>query len=448
MMSKNSASPPHSLEAEQSVLGGLMLENDRWDSIASSLSAQDFFNPAHQLIFNQMNRLVAQNKPIDLITLSESLEQSKSLEKVGGFAYLAELSKYTPSAANIEAYGEYVTTYGRLRQLLALGHELMVQAGSPRSDVLSVIEFAERKLYAIADNHSNGGLIDIPKCFDRIISTIAERYDSPENSISGTPLGLDELDALTFGLQPGDLIIVAARPSMGKTAFALTACANALQLRPTMPVQIYSMEMPAEHLLLRFISMLGQISQSRLRSGNLTEEDWDQIGPAANVILSDWKNRLLIDDSSTLTPALLRSRTRRSIRQFGQPSLIVVDYLQLMNAPGYENRTQEITEISRSLKVLAKETGCPVMALSQLNRAVESRQNKRPCNGDLRESGAIEQDADLIFFLYRDEIYNPNTLEKGTAEIIIGKQRNGPTGTAKIQFISDQTRFASPIQGR
>ncbi len=443
MKNKNAPVPPHSLDAEQSVLGSLMLENDRWDSISNRLSAQDFFHQSHQLIYAQMNQLVAQNKPIDLITLSESLEQAGSLEKVGGFAYLAELSKNTPSAANIDAYGEYVFSYGRLRQLLSLGHELVVQAGNVRTDVLQVIEYAERKLFSIADNHSSGGITDIHKCFDRVISTIAERYDSDEEFISGTPSGLGELDALTYGFQPGDLVIVAARPSMGKTAFALTACANALQSHPTMPVQIYSMEMPADHLLLRFISMVGQISHSRLRSGRLTEDDWERIGPAANVILSDWKDRLLIDDSSELTPALLRSRARRSIRQFGQPSLIIVDYLQLMNAPGHENRTQEITEISRSLKVLAKETDSPVMALSQLNRAVESRQNKRPCNGDLRESGAIEQDADLIIFLYRDEIYHPNTLERGIAEIIIGKQRNGPTGTAKINFISDQTRFTS-----
>ncbi|MSE29861.1 AAA family ATPase, partial [Escherichia coli] len=250
----------------------------------------------------------------------------------------------------------------------------------------------------------------------------------------------------TCGFQPADLIIAAARPSVGKTAFALTLCVNALMLRPAQPVQIYSMEMSAEQLLLRLVSLIGRVSQTRLRSGDLSDNDWQQIGISANVLMTEWKDRLLLDDSGILTPSLLRSRARRSLRQHGIPSLIVVDYLQLMRCGGAENRNQEISTISRSLKALAKELNCPVLALSQLNRALESRLNKRPCNADLRDSGSIEQDADVILFLYRDELYDPNTLDRGIAEVIVSKQRNGPIGTVRTRFISDQTRFESLSQ--
>ena len=447
MMSKHKRlQPPHSVEAEQSVLGGLMLDNERWDEVTTQISAQDFFISAHRTIYSHMQTLIEQGKPIDLITLSESLEQQEQLEQVGGFAYLAVLSKNTPSAANIIPYAQYIASYGELRQLLLLGNELSDRAGQPRSNVSDVLAFAEQKLFAIAQSHQDGGLTDISACFDNVLAGIAQRYEAERGSLSGTPSGLEQLDALTCGFQPADLIIAAARPSVGKTAFALTLCVNALMLRPTQPVQIYSMEMSAEQLLLRFVSLIGRISQTRLRSGDLSDDDWQQIGLSASILMNDWKDRLLLDDSGILTPSLLRSRARRSLRQYGLPSLIVVDYLQLMRSGGAENRNQEISTISRSLKALAKELNCPVLALSQLNRALESRLNKRPCNADLRDSGSIEQDADVILFLYRDELYDPNTLDRGIAEVIVSKQRNGPIGTVRTRFISDQARFESLSQ--
>ncbi|EAA6221785.1 replicative DNA helicase [Salmonella enterica subsp. salamae] len=446
MSKRKRPQPPHSVEAEQSVLGGLMLDNDRWDDVTTQISAQDFFISAHRTIYSHMQTLVEQGNPIDLITLSESLEQQEQLEQVGGFAYLAELSKNTPSAANIIPYAQYIASYGELRQLLLLGNELSDMAGQPRSNVADVLNFAEQKLFAIAQSHQDGGLTDINACFDNVLAGIAQRYEAERGSLSGTPSGLEQLDALTCGFQPADLIIAAARPSVGKTAFALTLCVNALILHPTQPVQIYSMEMSAEQLLLRFVSLIGHVSQTRLRSGDLSDDDWQQIGLSANTLMNEWKDRLLLDDSGILTPSILRSRARRSLRQYGLPSLIVVDYLQLMRSGGAENRNQEISTISRSLKALAKELNCPVLALSQLNRALESRLNKRPCNADLRDSGSIEQDADVILFLYRDELYDPNTLDRGIAEVIVSKQRNGPIGTVRTRFISDQARFESLSQ--
>ncbi|MFP5606110.1 replicative DNA helicase, partial [Salmonella sp. 741265143_HSA] len=425
MTKRKRPQPPHSVEAEQSVLGGLMLDNNRWDDVATQISAQDFFISAHRTIYSHMQTLIEQGNPIDLITLSESLEQQERLEQVGGFAYLAELSKNTPSAANIIPYAQYIASYGELRQLLLLGNELSDMAGQPRNNVADVLAFAEQKLFAIAQSHQDGGLTDINTCFDNVLAGIAQRYEAERGSLSGTPSGLEQLDALTCGFQPADLIIAAARPAVGKTAFALTLCVNALMLRPTQPVQIYSLEMSSEQLLLRLVSLLGRVSQTRLRSGDLSDDDWQQIGISANILMAEWKDRLLIDDSGILTPSILRSRARRSLRQYGLPSLIVIDYLQLMRSGGAENRNQEISTISRSLKALAKELSCPVLALSQLNRALESRLNKRPCNADLRDSGSIEQDADVILFLYRDELYDPNTLDRGIAEVIVSKQRNG-----------------------
>lgn len=446
MSKRKRPQPPHSVEAEQSVLGGLMLDNDRWDDVATQISAQDFFISAHRTIYSHMQTLIEQGNPIDLITLSETLEQQEQLCQVGGFAYLAELSKNTPSAANIIPYAQYIASYGELRQLLLLGNELSDMAGQPRNNVADVLAFAEQKLFAIAQSHQDGGLTDISACFDNVLAGIAQRYEAERGSLSGTPSGLEQLDALTCGFQPADLIIAAARPSVGKTAFALTLCVNALMLRPSQPVQIYSMEMSAEQLLLRLVSLIGRVSQTRLRSGDLGDDDWQQIGVSASILMNEWKDRLLLDDSGILTPSILRSRARRSLRQYGLPSLIVVDYLQLMRSGGAENRNQEISTISRALKALAKELNCPVLALSQLNRALESRLNKRPCNADLRDSGSIEQDADVILFLYRDELYDPNTLDRGIAEVIVSKQRNGPIDTVRTRFISDQTRFESLSQ--
>ncbi|HED4104300.1 replicative DNA helicase [Klebsiella aerogenes] len=421
MSKRKRPQPPHFVEAEQSVLGGLMLDNDRWDDVATQISAQDFFISAHRTIYSHMQTLIEQGNPIDLITLSETLEQQEQLCQVGGFAYLAELSKNTPSAANIIPYAQYIASYGELRQLLLLGNELSDMAGQPRNNVADVLAFAEQKLFAIAQSHQDGGLTDISACFDNVLAGIAQRYEAERGSLSGTPSGLEQLDALML-------------------------CVNALMLRPSQPVQIYSMEMSAEQLLLRLVSLIGRVSQTRLRSGDLGDDDWQQIGVSASILMNEWKDRLLLDDSGILTPSILRSRARRSLRQYGLPSLIVVDYLQLMRSGGAENRNQEISTISRALKALAKELNCPVLALSQLNRALESRLNKRPCNADLRDSGSIEQDADVILFLYRDELYDPTTLDRGIAEVIVSKQRNGPIGTVRTRFISDQTRFESLSQ--
>ncbi|HDG7411140.1 TPA: replicative DNA helicase [Klebsiella pneumoniae] len=430
--------PPHSIESEQSVLGGLMLDNDRWDDIATIVSADNFYVRLHQLIFNAMHDLLMQGKPVDLITLSEHLEQRGVLEQVGGFAYLAEMSKNTPSAANIVAYAEYVASYGRQRQLLALGHDIVGQAGDVRTDVAMLIDDIEQRLFAIAEQHEQGGVADLPEAYGQFLDKLEQRCQS-QTSVTGTPTGFQDLDEVTSGLQPGDLVLLAGRPSMGKTALGLALCEAALNVNAG-PVQVFSLEMPVDQLLARFTAMLGRVPLQHIRSGDLSENEWGRISSAASCLLS-WKDRLLIDDSSYLTPTMLRSRVRKSVRQFGHPALILVDYLQLMRSPGQENRTLEIAEISRALKSLAKEMRCPVVALSQLNRDLEKRANKRPNNGDLRDSGALEQDADLIMFVYRDEVYDPQTMDKGTAEIIIGKQRNGPVDTVKVRYQADITRF-------
>ncbi|CFQ34457.1 SPI-7-type island replicative DNA helicase [Yersinia bercovieri] len=438
--------PPHSVEAEQSVLGGLMLDNDRWDDIATVISAESFFSRPHQLIFSAMKKLLEQGKPIDLITVTESIEQQGQLEQAGGFAYLAELSKNTPSAANVVAYAEYVASYGQKRQLLSLGHDLVGQASDARTDLAKLLEDTERRLFSIEEQHSSDSIADMPTVLESYLERLEQRCSNPDD-IVGTPTGFEQLDELTTGLQSGDLILVAGRPSMGKTALGLAMCEGALNGRVSQSVQIYSLEMPTEQLLSRFIAMLGRVPLQNLRNGNMNDEHWGRVSAAIKILLTDWKSRLLIDDSSYMTPSILRSRIRKNVRKHGTPSLILLDYLQLMRCPRQENRTQEIAEISRSLKVLAKEIGCPVVALSQLNRSLENRPDKRPNNGDLRDSGALEQDADVIMFIYRDELYDDKTPDKGIAEIIIGKQRNGPIGTVKVQYQSEITRFES-ISGR
>ncbi|EAR5802141.1 replicative DNA helicase [Salmonella enterica] len=439
--------PPHSISAEQAVLGGLMLNNDRWDDIATIISAERFYSRSHGVIFSAMQTLLLQNKPIDLITLAESMEQQGTLEQCGGFAYLAELSKNTPSAANIVAYAEYVTSYGQKRQLLELGHDLVGQASDVRTDLAALLDEAERRIFAIAEQQSPDGDVDLPASLENFLDRLEQRCGS-EDLITGTPTGFTQLNTMTSGFQSSDLILLAGRPSMGKTALGLAFCEGALNERLDMAVQVYSLEMPTEQLLMRFTAMLGRVPLQHLRNGDMQDEDWARVSAAMKVLLEDWKDRLVIDDSSYMTPALLRSRVRKNIRKYGHPSLILLDYLQLMRCPGQENRTQEIAEISRSLKALAKEIGCPVVALSQLNRSLESRADKRPNNGDLRDSGALEQDADLIMFVYRDEVYDADTHEPGVAEIILGKQRNGPIGTIKVQYQAEITRFEDFTGGR
>ncbi|MGL4859094.1 MAG: SPI-7-type island replicative DNA helicase [Enterobacteriaceae bacterium] len=446
MNSANQQVMPHSLGAEQSVLGGLMLDNDRWDEIAPLLTADSFFSPAHQKIFAVMQALLQRNLPIDLITLSEELERVRQLEHVGGFAYLAELSKNTPSAANIVAYAEYVSIGRQKRQLLALGHDLAGRAKDASTDVSVLMEEAEQRLFDIAGLQAAGKQFDLVSSLGTYFDRLEQRCKS-ENLITGTPTPFERLNSMTSGLQDSDLILLAARPSMGKTALALGLCEGALQTRKERPVQIYSLEMPIDQLLSRFVAMLGRVPLQHLRNGNMGDEDWAKVAEASKILL-EWKDRLLIDDDSFMTPSILRSRVRRNVRKYGHPSLILLDYLQLMRCPGQENRTQEIAEISRSLKALAKEIGCPVVALSQLNRSLENRADKRPNNGDLRDSGALEQDADVIIFIYRDEVYDEHTLDKGVAELIVGKQRNGPIGTVKVKYQAQITRFEDFSGGR
>ncbi|MCB5303617.1 SPI-7-type island replicative DNA helicase [Yersinia bercovieri] len=431
-----------SVEAEQSVLGALMLDNDRWDDVALILSAEDFFSKGHQIYFRGMKRLIDAGKPIDLITLTESLGQQNQLELIGGFGYAATLSKNTPSAANIVAYSEIVAKYSRARQLAALGSDLTREVSAPRADISALLELAEKRIIDIAEKAEPEKGTSVIEGMERLISELEIRNQSP-NGITGTPTGFNDLDTRTCGLQASDLVLLAGRPSMGKTALAMGMVTGALEQQKDSIVQVYSLEQPTEQLLMRMLSCLGNVELQRLKSGLLHDEDWARISGAAGLIMNEWRDRLVIDDSSYLTPTMLRIRVRRSARKYGKPSLIMVDYLQLMRCPDQENRTQEIAEISRSLKALAKEMKCPVLALSQLNRSLESRADKRPNNGDLRDSGALEQDADVIMFVYRDEVYNPDTEDKGLAEVIIGKQRQGPIGSVRLRFDNRFTRFES-----
>ncbi|MGK2960465.1 MAG: replicative DNA helicase [Candidatus Malihini olakiniferum] len=440
--------PPYSLEAEQSVLGGLMLDNERWDNVAELVIANDFYNRAHRLIFSEMQLLLEMSKPIDLITLSESLEQKGNLDTVGGFAYLAELAKNTPSAANISAYADIVRERAVVREMIAVAHEIADAGYDPQGrSSEDLLDLAESRVFQIAENRASKD--EGPKSIDRIledaVSRIEQLYQRPHDGVIGVSTGYQDLDKKTAGLQKSDLIIVAARPSMGKTTFAMNLCENAAMMQEK-PVLIFSLEMPGEQIMMRMLASLSRVDQTRIRTGKLDDEDWARISSTIGILVE--KKNMYIDDSSGLTPTELRSRARRVFREHDGLSMIMIDYLQLMRVPALlDNRTLEIAEISRSLKALAKELQVPVVALSQLNRSLEQRADKRPVNSDLRESGSIEQDADLIMFIYRDEVYHENSELKGIAEIILGKQRNGPIGTVRLTFNGQWSRFdnyASP----
>ncbi|WP_273979952.1 replicative DNA helicase, partial [Vibrio parahaemolyticus] len=427
--------PPHSLEAEQSVLGGLMIDNERWDNVSERVTADDFYSRPHRTIFAQMQRLLELGKPIDLITLSEALEQNAELESVGGFAYLAELSKNTPSAANINAYADIVRERAVVRDMIKVANEIADAGFDPQGRTSEdLLDFAESRVFQIAETRANKD--EGPKAIDAILEETVEKieqlYQKPHDGVTGVSSGYQDLDKKTAGLQKSDLIIVAARPSMGKTTFAMNLCENAAMTEEK-PVLIFSLEMPGNQIMMRMLASLSRVDQTRIRTGQLDDEDWARISSTMGILLE--KRNMYIDDSSGLTPTEVRSRARRIYREHGGLSLIMIDYLQLMRVPSLsENRTLEIAEISRSLKALAKELQVPVVALSQLNRSLEQRADKRPVNSDLRESGSIEQDADLIMFIYRDEVYHENSDLKGVAEIIIGKQRNGPIGTVRLTF--------------
>ncbi|EJD6540141.1 TPA: replicative DNA helicase [Providencia rettgeri] len=434
--------PPHSLEAEQSVLGGLMLDNERWDTVSERVTHADFFSRPHRTIFAQMQILLEQGKPIDLITLSESLEQQGELDSVGGFAYLAELSKNTPSAANINAYADIVRERAIVRDMISVANDIADAGYDPQGrSSEDLLDFAETKVFQIAESRANKD--EGPKGIEAILSETVEKieqlYQQPHDGVTGVSTGYQDLDKKTAGLQGSDLIIVAARPSMGKTTFAMNLCENAAMTEEK-PVLIFSLEMPGNQIMMRMLASLSRVDQTRIRTGQLDDEDWARISSTMGILME--KRNMYIDDSSGLTPTEVRSRARRIYREHGGLSLIMIDYLQLMRVPALsDNRTLEIAEISRSLKALAKELNVPVVALSQLNRSLEQRSDKRPVNSDLRESGSIEQDADLIMFIYRDEVYHDNSELKGVAEIILGKQRNGPIGTVRLTFNGQWSRF-------
>ncbi|MCF8780598.1 replicative DNA helicase [Vibrio sp. IRLE0018] len=434
--------PPHSLEAEQSVLGGLLLDNERWDTVAERVVNKDFYSRPHRLIFDAIKSILEENKPLDLITLSEHLERREQLEDVGGFAYLADLAKNTPSAANINAYADIVAERALVRNLISVANEIADAGYDPQGrSSEDLLDLAESKVFAIAEERTseNEGPQNVDSILEKTLERIELLYKSPQDGVTGVDTGFTDLNKKTAGLQGSDLIIVAARPSMGKTTFAMNLCENAA-MDQDKPVLIFSLEMPAEQIMMRMLASLSRVDQTKIRTGQLDDEDWARISSTMGILME--KKNMYIDDSSGLTPTEVRSRARRVAREHGGLSMIMVDYLQLMRVPALsDNRTLEIAEISRSLKALAKELNVPVVALSQLNRSLEQRADKRPVNSDLRESGSIEQDADLIMFIYRDEVYNPDSALKGTAEIIIGKQRNGPIGSVRLTFQGQWSRF-------
>ena len=435
--------PPHSIEAEQSVLGGLLLDNSAWDRVAELVVEADFYRHDHRLIFRAIAALSEENQPFDVVTLSEWLESRDQLGEVGGLAYLGELAHNTPSAANITAYAQIVRERGVLRGLIHVGTEIANSGFSTEGrSADELLDLAEQRVFEIAEH--GAGRRDGFAAIRDVLVNVMDRIDTLYHrggSITGVATGFSDLDDKTSGLQPADLVIVAGRPSMGTTAFALNLVEQAA-IKERLAVGVFSMEMPAEQLTMRMLSSLGRIDQHKVRTGRLDDEDWPRL-TSALTMLND--TEIFIDDTPALTPLELRSRCRRLKRERNL-GLVVVDYLQLMHVPGTnENRATEISEISRSLKALAKELEVPVIALSQLNRSLESRTDKRPVMSDLRESGAIEQDADVILFIYRDEVYNENSEHKGKAEIIIGKQRNGPIGKVTLTFLGQHTRFENYI---
>lgn len=436
--------PPHSIDAEQSVLGGLMLDNRAWDQIADKLTEPDFYRNEHRLIFRAMARLVENSKPLDVITVSEALREMQDLDPAGGEVYLFELANNTPTAANIGAYADIVRERSVLRQMIGAASDIAESAFNAQGrSITELLDAAERAVFSISEQGSRaGGPINVKEYLAKTMDKIDTLFHS-NNPITGIPTGYHDFDDMTSGLQSSDLVIIAGRPSMGKTTFAMNI-AEHVAIKSRAPVLIFSMEMPGEAIVMRMLSSLCRIDQLRIRTGKLADEDWPRISSTVSMLTDA---PLYIDDTPALSPAEMRARARRLAKEYGQLGLIVVDYLQLMQVPGNnENRTAEISEISRSLKGLAKELKVPVIALSQLNRGLEQRPDKRPVMSDLRESGAIEQDADLIVFIYRDEVYNDASPDKGTAEIIIAKQRNGPIGKLRLTFMGQYTCFENFIR--
>ena len=433
--------PPHSMEAEQSVLGGLLLSASAWDQVADKVTETDFYREDHRLIFRAIRDLHESSKPCDAVTVSEWFESHGKADRVDGGNYISQLANNTPSAANVGAYADIVREKSILRSLIDVGATITSSAfSSDGRESKTLLEEAERLVFAIADkgNRGGSGYVSVQDSLKEAMAKI-EELNAFEGDITGIPTGYQDFDRITAGLQPSDLIIIAGRPAMGKTTFAMNLAEHAA-IKHGKSVAVFSMEMASLQLVMRMFSSVGQIDQNRIRTGTLDDMDWPKLTSAMNLL---HKSKIFIDDTPALSPAELRARARRLKREH-DIDMIVVDYLQLMSVPdNKENRATEIAEISRSLKTIAKELNVPVIALSQLNRALEQRPNKRPLMADLRESGAIEQDADLIVFIYRDEVYNKETGEKGKAEIIIGKHRNGSTGTVHLAFQGPWLRFVN-----
>ena len=440
--------PPHSVEAESSVLGGLLLDNMAWDRVGDLLKEADFYRHEHQLIFTAISVLINNSKPADVITVHEQLQTVGKSDLVGGLIYLNTLAQYVPSASNIRRYAEIVRERSILRKLVTASDEISTNAFNQQGKTVErILDEAEAKIFAIGEEGSRNkqGFQSLDTLVIDLLDQVQEKADNPMD-VTGIPTGFADLDRMTSGLQAGDMIVLAARPSMGKTSFAVNI-AEHVALNEGLPVAIFSMEMGAAQLAVRIVGSIGRVNQGNLRTGKLTDEEWPRLTEAIERLRTV---SLHIDETPGLTPTELRANARRLARQCGKLGLIVVDYLQLMSGSGAgsaDNRATELGEISRGLKMLAKELQCPVIALSQLNRSVEQRTDKRPMMSDLRESGAIEQDADIIMFIYRDDYYNKDSKEPNIAEVIIGKQRNGPTGTVKLFFQKNQTRFENLAMG-
>ncbi|MDE2419554.1 MAG: replicative DNA helicase [Gammaproteobacteria bacterium] len=438
--------PPHSLQMEQAVLAALMTISESWEQVSEIITENSFYAIRHRLIYKAIGHLAAANMPYDAVMVSDWLGGQHLLEDSGGEAYLMQLLAESPASLfNLPAYAEKVREHAVLRDLIAVGNDVLHTAydakGQPVSEILDSVE---SKVFAISEQHNNRTAESGPKAINNVLKSVlntVEELQGSDSAITGLTTGFIELDNKTLGMQKGDLIIVAARPSMGKTTFAMNLVESVL-FGSNLPALVFSMEMPADSIAVRLLSSFGSIDQGRLRSGRLEEGDWIRLTSTMGQLQD---KHLYIDDSSALPPNEVRARARRIAKMHnGSLGVIMIDYLQLMKVPGMgDNRVGEISEISRSLKALAKEMNCPVIALSQLNRSLENRPNKRPIMSDLRESGAIEQDADLIMFIYRDEVYNKESKEMGTAEIIIGKQRNGPIGTVRLAFQGQFTRFTN-----
>ena len=440
--------PPHSIEAESSVLGGLLLDNGAWDRVGDLLVDSDFYRHEHRLVYAAIGALINASKPADVITVHEQLQALGKSQEVGGLSYLNALAQYVPSASNIRRYAEIVRERSILRKLVAASDDIATAAFNTQGRAVDkILDEAEQKIFNIGEEGSRmkQGFQSMDTLVVDLLDRVSEMADNP-NDITGVPTGFYDLDRMTSGLQPGDLVVLAARPSMGKTAFAINI-AEHVALNEGLPVAVFSMEMGASQLAVRIVGSIGRVDLGHLRTGKLTDDEWPRLTEAIERLRTV---SLHIDETPGLTPSELRANSRRLARQCGKLGLIVVDYLQLMSGSSGsdgDNRATELGEISRGLKMLAKELQCPVIALSQLNRGVEQRTDKRPMMSDLRESGAIEQDADIIMFIYRDDYYNKDSKDPGVAEIIIGKQRNGPTGTCRLAFLKPLTRFESLAGG-